>query len=139
MTEALGDLKGLRVALLGLAFKPDTDDIRDSPALKLAQQLHDHGVEVVGCDPQAAARVAEAEPWIQIATSALEASRGADAIVLTTEWPAYVTADFAPLAAVMRRPFVFDARNALDPARAVAAGLRYHSIGGMAPLAAVGA
>lgn len=139
MEEALGDLKGLRVALLGLAFKPDTDDIRDSPALKLAQELHDQGVEVVGCDPQAAARVAEAEPWIQIATSALEASRGADAIVLTTEWPAYVTADFAPLAAVMRRPFVFDARNALDPGRAVAAGLRYQSIGGLAPLAAVGA
>jgi len=139
MAEALGDLHGLRIALLGLAFKPDTDDIRDSPALKLAQQLREQGAEVVGCDPQAAARVAEAEPWIQVAPSALEASRGADAIVLTTDWPAYVTADFATLAAVMRRPFVFDARNALDPARAVAAGLRYQSIGGLAPLTSVGA
>ena len=70
----------------------------------------------------------------------MDASRGADAIVLTTDWPAYVTADFAPLAAVMRRPFVFDARNALDPARAISAGLRYEAMGGApASLAALGA
>lgn len=138
MAEALGDLSGLRIGLLGLAFKPDTDDIRDSPALKLARHLRDRGAEVVGCDPQAAARVAEAEPWILIAASPMEASRGADAIVLTTDWPAYVTADFAPLAAVMRRPFLFDARNALDPGRAVAAGLRYQAMGGLAPLAPFG-
>ena len=136
MTEVLGDLSGLRIGLLGLAFKPETDDIRESPALELARQLRDRGAEVVGCDPQAAGRVVEAEPWIQIAPSPMEASRGADAIVLTTDWPAYVTSDFAPLAAVMRRPFLFDARNALDPARAVAAGLRYHAVGGLAPLGA---
>jgi UDPglucose 6-dehydrogenase len=122
MTEALGDLKGLRVGLLGLAFKADTDDIRDSPALALARELRDRGAGVVGCDPQAAGRVAETEPWLEIAASPLEAAQDADAIVLTTDWPAYVTADFAPLAAVMRRPFMFDARNALDPARALAAG-----------------
>lgn len=138
MAEVLGDLGGLRIALLGLAFKADTDDIRDSPALKLARQLRDRGAEVVGCDPQAAARVAEAEPWIQIAATPMDASRGADAIVLTTDWPAYVTTDLAPLAAVMRRPFLFDARNALDPARALAAGLRYQAIGGLSPLAALG-
>lgn len=137
MADVLGDLSGLRIGLLGLAFKPETDDIRDSPALKLARQLRDRGVEVVGCDPQAAARVAEAEPWIQIAETPIEASRGADAIVLTTDWPAYVTADFAPLAAVMRRRFLFDARNALDPVRAVAAGLRYQAVGGGAPLSAL--
>ena len=139
MTEALGDLNGLRVALLGLAFKADTDDIRDSPALALARELRDRGAHVVGCDPQAAGRVAEAEPWLEIAASPLEAAQDADAIVLTTDWPAYVTADFAPLAAVMRRPFMFDARNALDPARALAAGLHYQAMGGVAPLAAFGA
>lgn len=132
MEKALGDLHGMRVALLGLAFKADTDDIRDSPALSLAHQLRHRGVEVIGCDPQAAARVGEAEPWIKIAESPLEASRGADAIVLTTDWPSYVTADLAPLAQVMRRRFIFDARNALDPSRAVAAGLRYQAIGGPA-------
>ncbi len=68
----------------------------------------------------------------------MEAAQDADAIVLTTDWPTYVTADFAPLAAVMRRPFMFDARNALDPARALAAGLHYHAMGGVAPLAAFG-
>ncbi len=138
MADSLGDLKGLRVALLGLAFKADTDDIRDSPALALARALRDQGVQVIGCDPQATNRVAEAEPWLQIAASPVEASQDADAIVLTTDWPAYVTADFAPLAAVMRRPFVFDARNALDPARAVAAGLHYQAMGGSAPLTALG-
>lgn len=139
MANALGDLHGLRVALLGLAFKADTDDIRDSPALALARELRDRGVEVVGCDPQAAARVADTEPWIRIAASPLEASRGADAVVLTTDWPAYMTADYAPLAAVMRRPFLFDARNALDPARAAAAGLHYQAVGSLPPLPALGA
>jgi UDPglucose 6-dehydrogenase len=138
MADVLGDLSGLRIGLLGLAFKADTDDIRDSPALKLARQLRDRGAEVIGCDPRAAARVTEAEPWIQIVETPMEASRGADAIVLTTDWPAYVTADFAPLAAVMRRPFLFDARNALDAGRAVAAGLRYQAVGGLTPLAALG-
>ena len=95
---------------------------------------------MVACDPQAAARVAESEPWIQIAGSPMEASRGADAIVLTTDWPAYVTADFAPLAAVMRGRHLFDARNALDPARATAAGLSYQALGGvLASQATVGA
>ena len=140
MADALGDLDGRRVALLGLAFKADTDDIRDSPALKLAHRLRDRGAAVVACDPQAAARVAESEPWIQIAGSPMEASRGADAIVLTTDWPAYVTADFAPLAAVMRGRHLFDARNALDPARATAAGLSYQALGGvLASQATVGA
>lgn len=131
MAEALGGLKGVRIGLLGLAFKADTDDIRDSPALKLAHELRARGAEVVACDPQAAGRVAESEPWIQIVASPMDASRGADAIVLTTDWPAYVTADFAPLAAVMRRPYVFDARNALDPTHVISAGLRYQAMGGV--------
>jgi len=138
MAEALGDLEGTRIALLGLAFKADTDDIRDSPALALARELRERGVKVVGCDPQATSRVTESEPWIQIAATPMEAAQDADAIVLTTDWPTYVTANFVSLAAVMRRPFMFDARNALDPARAVAAGLRYQAMGSLASEAAFG-
>ncbi len=134
LAAQLGTLDGSRVALLGLAFKPDTDDIRDSPALALARELRNRGAEVVGCDPQAADRVAAVEPWIRLVDAPREAARGADAVVLATEWPEYVTFDLAALAGVMRGRVLMDGRNALDPARADAAGLTYLSIGGAASL-----
>ena len=130
MADALGRMDGTRIALLGLAFKPDTDDIRDSPALALARELRKRGASIVGCDPEASERVSQAEPWIELVPGPLDAARDADAIVLSAEWPVYVTADFAALRAAMRRPFVFDARNALDPARVAAAGLHYIAVGG---------
>jgi len=122
-------LDGTRIALLGLAFKPDTDDIRDSPSITLARALSTRGATVVGCDPEAASGVAEQEPWIELARTPLEAARGADAVVLATEWPAYVTSDFAALAGVMRGDVLFDGRNALDRDRVEAAALRYGSVG----------
>ncbi len=124
-----GGLDGSRVALLGLAFKAGTDDIRDSPALALAGVLRDRGATVVACDPQAAAVVATREPWIEIAQGPLDAARGADAVVLATDWAEYVTADLAPIAARMRGRVLLDARDALDPARVRAAGLEILSIG----------
>lgn len=133
LDERIGTLKGSRIALLGLAFKPDTDDIRDSPALALARELRDRGAEVVGCDPQATDRVAELEPWIRLVEGPREAARGADAVVLATEWPEYVTLDLAVIADVMRGRLLIDGRNALDPARADSAGLTYVSIGGPPP------
>jgi UDPglucose 6-dehydrogenase len=129
LATALGGLEGRRIALLGLAFKPDTDDIRDSPALTLASTLRDRGVTVVGCDPEAGERVAATMPWIEQAASPVEAVRGADAAVLATEWPAYVTLDPGMLRQAMRGDVLFDARNALNPARVAAAGLRYLSVG----------
>ena len=129
LEEALGDLTGRRVAILGLAFKPDTDDIRDSPALNLARALRDRGAEVVACDPEAAERVRAAEPWIRIEPDPLAAATGADAVVLATEWPAYVTLDPADLAKVMAGTTVLDGRNVLEAARVAAAGLTYASLG----------
>lgn len=130
LQEALdGTLAGRRVAILGLAFKPDTDDIRESPAIVLGRILRDRGVEIVACDPEAAAAVAGAEPWIELAGSALDAATGADALVLATEWPAYVTADLSALAAAMRGNVLFDARGALDPERVTSAGLSYLAVG----------
>ncbi len=122
-------LAGARIALLGLAFKPDTDDIRDSPALTLARALRACGAAVVGCDPQAADHVAEQEPWLELAADPLAAAAGADAVVVATEWPGYVTADLAPLAAVMRGRVLFDGRNALDAGRVESAGLSYVAVG----------
>jgi UDPglucose 6-dehydrogenase len=133
LEERIGTLKGARIALLGLAFKPDTDDIRDSPALALARELRKRGAEVVGCDPQATHRVAEVEPWIRLVDAPSEAARGADAVVMATEWPEYVTLDLTVIADAMRGRFLMDGRNALDPARASSAGLTYLSIGGPPP------
>ncbi len=127
--ELGGSLRDRCVGLLGLAFKPGTDDTRDSPALAMARALREMGAVVVACDPQAGARVAESEPWITIMPGPMEVAAVADGLVLATEWPEYVTIDLAALAGVIRRPLILDARNALDGRRATAAGWRYLGVG----------
>jgi UDPglucose 6-dehydrogenase len=129
LRTALDGLADRRIAILGLSFKPETDDIRDSPALALARSLRVAGASVVGCDPVALERVRTAEPWLELADSAIQAARGADAVVLATEWPAYVTIDPAALAAEMSGKVYVDARNALDPGSVRAAGLHYLALG----------
>jgi UDPglucose 6-dehydrogenase len=124
-----GDLGGRRIALLGLAFKAGTDDIRDSPALALATALRDRGATVVGCDPKAAEATARHAPWLTLCDGPSEAAAGADAVVLATEWPEYITLSPADLAATMRGDVLFDAKNALEPGPVRAAGLRYVGIG----------
>ncbi|HET6379552.1 MAG TPA: UDP-glucose/GDP-mannose dehydrogenase family protein [candidate division Zixibacteria bacterium] len=133
LAEELGGLAGRSIGILGLAFKAETDDIRDSPALSLARALHRRGATVRACDPQASAAVAAREPWIEIADGPAEVAEGADAVVLSTEWPEYVTLDLRELASRMARPVLLDARNALDPKGAAAAGLRYLRVGTPAP------
>jgi UDPglucose 6-dehydrogenase len=128
--NALDDgLDGKRIAILGLSFKPETDDIRDSPSLALARCLRDRGASIVGCDPVAGERVGRAEPWLELADSAEAASRDADAVVLATEWPAYVTEDPATFATAMRGRLLVDGRNALDSAVVRKAGLEYLALG----------
>lgn len=122
-------LRSARVALLGLAFKAGTDDIRDSPAIALANALRRRGAAVVACDPQAALVVAAHEPWIEIAEGPVAAATGADAVILATDWPEYVTADLDPIAAVMRGRVLFDARDALERERVVAAGFVHLAVG----------
>ncbi|HEX2141360.1 MAG TPA: UDP-glucose/GDP-mannose dehydrogenase family protein [Candidatus Limnocylindria bacterium] len=127
--ELGGSLQGRRIGLLGLSFKPDTDDIRDSPALALARALRGMGADVAACDPEAAAAAAAREPWIEIVAGPSELAARADALVLATEWPEYVTLDMGPLAADMRQPILLDARNALDAKVVMAAGFRYLRVG----------
>jgi UDPglucose 6-dehydrogenase len=130
LAESLdGTLDGRRIALLGLAFKAGTDDIRDSPAIALAGILRERGAELMACDPKAAAATAAREPWITICSGPEDVVEGADAVVLATEWPEYVTLDFAELAVRMRGRVLFDARNALDPGQVASSGLRYIAIG----------
>jgi UDPglucose 6-dehydrogenase len=118
-----------RIAVLGLAFKPDTDDIRDSPAIAFAAELGRRGAAVVACDPQAASRAALVLPSLEVADDALSAASAADATVLATEWPEYVTLDLAKLATAMRGDILIDARNAIDADAAAAVGLQYSGIG----------
>ncbi len=126
LTELLGTLRGTRVALLGLAFKPNTDDTRESPAFVLAGRLIAEGADVVTWDP-----VARADGLVGVdqVGSVEEAADGADAVVLVTEWPELADVDWAAIARAMRTPVLVDGRNMLDPEAMRAAGFTYDAIG----------
>jgi UDPglucose 6-dehydrogenase len=129
LTKHLGSLVGKRIALLGLAFKPDTDDMREASSLVLASRLQSEGAEVVAFDPVATERARELLPETGMAGSAMEALEGADAAVLVTEWPEFAELDWAAVAARMRTPLVVDGRNFLDADAIRAAGIPYEGIG----------
>ncbi|HTW06941.1 MAG TPA: UDP-glucose/GDP-mannose dehydrogenase family protein [Acidimicrobiales bacterium] len=123
----LKTLRGARVGLLGLAFKPGTDDTRDSPAIGVAARLIDAGAVVSAYDPLV--REVEWPDGLRIQDSALAACTGADAVVLATDWPHFTSMDLAEIRAVCRGDVLFDGRNALDPAKVEASGFRYLAVG----------
>jgi UDPglucose 6-dehydrogenase len=125
----LGSLLGKRVALLGLAFKADTDDMREASSLVLATRLQGEGAEVVAYDPVASARAGELLASVEMADSAFGALEGADAAVLVTEWGEFAELDWADAAARMARPLIVDGRNFLDSTALIAAGFEYEGIG----------
>ncbi|MGB2952514.1 MAG: UDP-glucose/GDP-mannose dehydrogenase family protein [Gaiellaceae bacterium] len=127
LQKQLGRLRGKTVALLGLAFKPDTDDLRDAPSLVLASRLLAEGVDVRAYDP--AARPDELLHGVTICESALEAVTGADAAVIVTEWDEFRGLATPEVREAMRRPLIVDGRNLLDPAAVRAAGFSYEGIG----------
>jgi UDPglucose 6-dehydrogenase len=129
LEKHLGSLIGKRIALLGLAFKPDTDDMREASSLVLAARLQGEGAEVVAYDPVAAERAAEMLGSVEMATSAMEALDGADAAVLVTEWREFAELDWPAAGERMVRALVVDGRNFLDPEALVAAGFEYEGIG----------
>ncbi len=125
----LGSLIGKRVALLGLAFKPDTDDMREASSLVLAARLQGEGAEVVAYDPVASERAGELLSGVELTGSAMEALDGADAAVLVTEWAEFAELDWAEAAARMSRALLVDGRNFLDPDALRSAGFEYEGIG----------
>jgi UDPglucose 6-dehydrogenase len=129
LEKHLGSLIGKRIALLGLAFKPDTDDMREASSLVLAARLQGEGAEVVAYDPVAADSAADLLGTVEMADSATEALDGADAAVLVTEWREFAELDWAAAASRMARPLIVDGRNFLDPQRLVEAGFEYEGIG----------
>jgi UDPglucose 6-dehydrogenase len=127
LERMLGSLRGATIALLGLAFKPGTDDMREAPSLVLAGRLLAEGAHVRAWDPVAdGSRYLEG---VEIAPTALAALEGADAAVVVTEWPEIAELDWGEVAKRMARPVVVDGRNLLDPAAMRAAGFEYEGIG----------
>ncbi|MGN6501824.1 MAG: UDP-glucose dehydrogenase family protein [Pseudolysinimonas sp.] len=124
-----GDLRGRRVALLGLAFKPDSDDVRDSPALDLARRLRARGADVVATDPHAIGPARRAEPGLRCVPTPAEALAGAEVVILVTEWAHYRTLDPVAAGMLVAAPNMIDGRNALVPEQWRAAGWRYTALG----------
>jgi UDPglucose 6-dehydrogenase len=124
-----GQVFGHRVAVLGLAFKPDSDDIRDSPALDVAVRLHGLGAEVVSYDPEAMDNARRLHPQLTYADALDEALEGAEAVVVVTEWKQFRDLDPEVTAGKVARRVVFDGRNILDPVAWKAAGWTYTGMG----------
>jgi UDPglucose 6-dehydrogenase len=126
------DLSGRSFALWGLAFKPNTDDMREAPSRRVIADLLARGARVCAYDPVAmdeARRVFGAEPRIAYAASPMVALDGADALVIATEWKEFRSPDFEDMKRRLKAPLVFDGRNLYDPAQLRAAGIEYHAIG----------
>jgi UDPglucose 6-dehydrogenase len=129
LQKHLGSLVGRRIALLGLAFKPDTDDMREASSLVLSARLQADGAHVVAFDPIAEAEARRLIPGVEFASGSLAAVEDADAVVLVTEWQEFKELDWSDVASRMRGTLVVDGRNALDATAVQAAGLSYEGVG----------
>lgn len=131
LKQALGDLAGKEIALLGLAFKPDTDDIREAPSLDIVHLLYEEGVKLRIYDPKAMENARPLLPTdITFAPDLHSATTGANAVVLVTEWQEFIQADWKSIKEQMQEPYVIlDGRNALAQNRLIDLGFRYIGIG----------
>ena len=130
--EALGGMdaaRGKKVALLGLTFKPNTDDMRDAPSIAIAQALDDAGVEVAAYDPEGMDQAAPLMAHVAMQPNAYAAIEGAGAIVIVTEWDAFRALDLDRVKAIAKAPVLVDLRNVYDPAEVRAKGFTYASVG----------
>ena len=130
--EALGgpdEARGKKVAMLGLTFKPNTDDMRDSPAIAIALALADAGVEVAAYDPEGMELAKPLMPDVTMHKGTYEAIAGSDAVVIVTEWDAFRALDFARIKQIAKAPVMVDLRNVYDPAEVRAKGFAYSSVG----------
>jgi UDPglucose 6-dehydrogenase len=124
-----GPLTDRKIGLLGLAFKPNTDDIRDAPALEIARMLQYEGALVSGYDPVAMANVARENPELRLVEDPYELAEGMDALVVCTEWNEFKQLDLARVKACMRRPIMVDGRNIYEPQTMLDLGFTYRAVG----------
>ncbi len=121
--------RGKRVAVLGLTFKPETDDMREAPSIAIVQMLEDNGVEVIAHDPEGMPQARQIMPGVAFADGAEQAIAGADAVVIVTEWQQYRDLDLVAMRDAMRGDVLVDLRNVFEREQAERVGLRYHCIG----------
>ncbi len=124
-----GDVRGKTVGLLGLTFKPNTDDMRDAPSIAIVQALLDAGANVRAFDPEGTESARQLMPDVEYLADAYAVARGADALALVTEWDVFRALDLGRIAKEMASPVLIDLRNVYDPAEAQRSGLEYSSIG----------
>jgi UDPglucose 6-dehydrogenase len=129
LEKRLGGFEGKRIGLMGLAFKPNTDDIRDAKSLVMIDRIVSAGGTVVAYDPVAEANVRAIYPNIEYTKSVYEVSEGADALVMVTEWNEFRQLDLERLAEGMKQPILFDGRRLYSKENAIRAGFEYHTIG----------
>ena len=129
MVEAMGDLEGKTVGVLGLAFKPNTDDLRESKAVGLVRALLERGAAVRAFDPAAMDKCAALLPQVHYAESVYEAARGCHALVVATDWNEFKLINLARVKELMAAPVIFDGRNIFAPDKVRALGFRYYSVG----------
>ncbi len=129
--EALWVLKEKKIAVWGLSFKPNTDDVRSSVAVNIVEALVKEGADVTAYDPKAMEKFKElpVSSKVKLAESPLEAARGAEALIIATEWAEFASINLEELRDIMRAPLIFDGRNLLDPTAAQAYGFQYRGIG----------
>jgi UDPglucose 6-dehydrogenase len=131
--STLGDLKGKRLGVLGLTFKPNTDDVRESPALKIITSLLDKGASVSAFDPAGMERSKQFLAEVNFGQNMYDVAEEADALILATEWNEFRGLDWDRMKSLLRSPLVFDLRNIYDPDRMKAKGFEYHCVGRQDP------
>jgi UDPglucose 6-dehydrogenase len=130
VVEALdGDIDGRMIGILGLSFKPETDDVRDAPALDIIRGLEKRGAQIRAYDPQAMREASKLLPDLAVCDNAYEACSGADALVLITEWNQFRMLDLARIKSLLRQPVIVDLRNIYEPGPMREAGFRYFCVG----------
>lgn len=129
LKEHMGELAGKTIAVLGVAFKPHTDDIRESPALKVIPKLAEEGATVKVADPIALKHVKDRWKDVQLCTDSLDTLRGSDCLFLLTDWPEFIHLDWEQVYKIMQTPLVIDGRNALDAKKLARIGFTYYGVG----------
>jgi UDPglucose 6-dehydrogenase len=129
VAAALGGAEGKTIAVLGLSFKPDTDDVRESPAIDIAAELARRGAALRCYDPEAMEEARGALPGATFCGDAYQAADGADALLILTEWNQFRKLELGRLGKLLTQPLIVDLRNVYEPAKVAAAGFRYVSLG----------
>ena len=127
--ELLGSLEAKRVGLFGLTFKPNTDDLRDAPALEVADLLQKEGAQVSAYDPVGMKRAGELMPEVEMAANPYDLAEGADAIIVCTEWNEFIQLDLERIRDLMSQPVIIDGRNIYDPKQMAQLGFEYRGFG----------